>query len=104
MSDSTVTREELKRVLDDIFQRILGDGERERAEREPGPPPWTPEPQRDPRYEHLEPEEWDQVPTAPEQLAQEWQHAVLMNTQEDVRPLLDDALDPAPAGDAAGQL
>ena len=39
MSDSSVTKEDLSRVLDDIFQRILGDGERERAVRDPGPPP-----------------------------------------------------------------
>ena len=93
MSDSSVTKEDLKRVLDDIFQRILGDGERERAVRDPGPPPWTPEPQDDPRYEGLEPEEWDSVPTPPEQWTEEWRYAVVMNAQEDVRPLLDDALD-----------
>ena len=93
MSDSSVTREDLKRVLDDIFQRILGEGERERADREPGPPPWTPEPQEDPRYEHLEPEEWDQVPSPPEQWTQDWRDAVTMNAQDDVRPLLDDALE-----------
>ena len=55
------TRTDLIRVLDDIFQRILADGERTRAEREAGPPPWTPEPQTDQRYEGVEPEKWDTV-------------------------------------------
>ena len=65
MSHSTVTKENLTRVLDAIFQRILGDGEGERAVREPGPPPWTPDPLDDPRYDHFEPEEWHMVPSPP---------------------------------------
>ena len=93
MSDASVTREDLKRVLDDIFQRILRDGERERALRNSGAPPWTPEPQVDPQYEGLEMEEWDSVPSPPERLAQDWRFAVMMNAQEDVRVLLDDALE-----------
>ena len=86
------TREDLQRVLDDIFHRILQDGERTRAERDPGPPPWTPEPQTDPRYEGLEPEEWDAVPYPPDQWTQDWRNAVMCNAQEDVRPLVEDAL------------
>ena len=86
------TREDLQRVLDDIFHRILQDGERTRAERDPGPPPWTPEPQDDPRYEGLEPEEWDEVPYPPEQWTQDWRNAVMCNAQEDVHPLVGDAL------------
>lgn len=39
MSRPAPTREDLVRVLDDIFRRILPDGERTRAEREAGPPP-----------------------------------------------------------------
>ena len=62
MRRSSPTREDLQRVLDDIFHRILQDGERTRAERKSGPPPWTPEPQTDLRYEGLEPEDWDEVP------------------------------------------
>ena len=86
------TREDLQRVLDDIFHRILQDGERTRAERAPGPPPWTPEPQDDPRYEGLDPEEWDEVPYPPEQWTQDWRNAVMCNAQEDVHPLVGDAL------------
>ncbi len=86
------TREDLQRVLDDIFHRILQDGERTRAERDPGAPPWTPEPQTDPRYEGLEPEAWDEVPYPPEQWTQDWRNAVMCNAQEDVHPLVGDAL------------
>jgi hypothetical protein len=53
------TREELARVLDDVFRRVLDEASApapERAEREAGAPDWTPEPQTDPRYEGLEPE------------------------------------------------
>ena len=87
------TREELASVLDDVFRRVLDDGERNRAEREPGAPEWTAEPQTDPRYEGLEPEDWDKVPTWPELWASEWQDAVLLNRLSDVEPLVDDALD-----------
>ena len=54
-------------MLDDSFHRIVQDGERMRAEREPGPSPWTPEPQDEPRYESQEPEEWDAVLHPPEE-------------------------------------
>ena len=79
-------------MLDAIFQRILLDGERTRAERDPGPPPWTPEPQTDPRYEHLDPEAWHTVPYPPEQWIEEWRDALVTNRQEGVRPLVTDAL------------
>ena len=81
-------------MLDDIFRRVLDDGERMRAEREPGEsPPWTPEPQTDPLYEGLEPEDWDKVASPPEILATEWRDAVLLNRVNDVEPLVEDALE-----------
>ena len=92
MAESARTRADLVRVLDAIFRRILLDGERTRAERDDGPPPWTPEPQTDFLYEGLEPEEWDKVPYPPEQWTQEWREAVIVNRQEDVHPLVADAL------------
>ena len=73
------TREDRQRVLEDIFCRILDDGERTRAERDPGPPHWTPEPQEDPRYENLEPEEWHEVPYPPEKWMDGWRNAVMCN-------------------------
>lgn len=45
------TRKELAHVLDDVFRRVLDDGERNRAERKAGAPDWIPEPQTDLRYE-----------------------------------------------------
>ncbi len=91
--ERTPTRDELARVLDDIFRRVLDDGERTRAEREPGMPPWVPEPQTDPLYEGLEPEDWDKVPSTPELWASEWRDAVLTNRVGDVATLVDDALE-----------
>ena len=87
------TREELARVLDDVFRRVLDDGERKRAEREEGAPAWVPEPQTDPRYEGVEPEDWDKIPTWPELWASEWQDAVLLNRLSDIEPLVEDALE-----------
>jgi hypothetical protein len=85
-------RADLVRVLDDIFWRILEFGERTRAEREAGPPPWTPEPQTDPRYHGVEPERWEDVPYPPEQWTEEWRDAVVKNRQDDVLPMVTDAL------------
>ena len=91
--DRPPTRDELKRVLDDLFRRVLDDGERDRAGREPGlAPPWAPSPQDDPLYEGLEPEEWDSVPTEPERDAEEWWDSVLVNRTTAVEPLLDAAI------------
>lgn len=70
-------QEELTRVLDDIFRGVLDDGERTRAEREPGMPPWTPEAQTDPLYEDLDPEDWHRVPYPPDLWAQEWRRSGL---------------------------
>ncbi len=92
MTESAPARVDLVRVLDTVFRRILEDGERTRAEREAGAPPWTPEPQTDPRYEGLDLEEWGTVAYPPEQWIQEWRDAVVMNCQEDVRPMVTDAL------------
>lgn len=77
-------QEELTRVLDDIFRGVLDDGERTRAEREPGMPPWTPEAQTDPLYEDLDPEDWHRVPYPPDLWAQEWRGAILTNRLDDV--------------------
>lgn len=42
------TRQDLSLLLDDIFRRILEDGERTRAQRDPGyAPPWIPDPETD---------------------------------------------------------
>ena len=92
MTESAPARVDLVRVLDTVFRRILEDGERTRAEREAGAPPWTPEPQTDPRYEGLDLEEWGTVAYPSEQWIQEWRDAVVMNCQEDVRPMVTDAL------------
>ena len=92
MAESVPARADLVRVLDTVFRRILEDGERTRAEREAGPPPWTPEPQTDPRYEGVEPEKWDTVSYPPEQWTEEWRDAVVTNRQADVRPMVTDAL------------
>ncbi len=51
-----------------------------------------PEPQTDPRYEGLKMEEWDTVAYPPEQWIKEWQIAVMTNCQDDVRPMVTDAL------------
>ena len=91
--DRQPTRAELKQVLDDVFRRVLDDGEHARAEREPGAePPWVPCPQDDPLYEGLEPEEWDSVPTALDVRRQDWEDAILFNRTEQVATLVDDAL------------
>ena len=92
MAESLPARADLVRILDIVFRRILEDGERTRAEREAGPPPWTPEPQTDPRYEGVEPEKWDTVAYPPELWTQEWRDAVVTNRQDDVRPMVADAL------------
>ncbi len=92
MTESAPARVDLVRVLDTVFRRILEDGERTRAERAAGAPPWTPEPQTDPRYEGLQMEEWHTVAYPPEQWIQEWRDAVVMNCQDDVRPMVTDAL------------
>ncbi len=92
MAESVPARADLVRVLDTVFRRILEDGERTRADREAGPPPWTPEPQSDPRYEGVEPEKWDTVAYPPEQWMEEWRDAVVTNRQDDVRPMVTDAL------------
>ncbi len=91
--DRPPSREELKRVLDDLFRRVLDDGERGRAEREPGmPPPWAPSPQDDPLYEGLTVDEGHTVPTEPEREADAWRDAVSLNRTSDVEPLLDAAM------------
>ena len=91
--DCLPTREELKRVLDDMFRHVLDDGESGRAEREPGtPPPWTPSPLDDPIYDGLTVEEWHAVPTEPEREAAEWQDAVSLNRTMDVEPWLNAAI------------
>lgn len=87
------TRQELAEIVDELFRRVLDDGERTRSVRPSGPPPWTPDPQSDPRYDDLEPTEWHKVPYPPEQWQEEWQRAVMLNTQEDVADLVVDALD-----------
>ena len=92
MSKASPTREDLVGVLDDIFRRVLQDGERTRADRAPGPPEWLPEPATDPRYEGLEPEQWNDVDYPPEEWIAEWRSAVLTNTVKDVLPMVADAL------------
>ncbi len=42
------TQDELKRVLDDLFEKVLADGELARAMRPPGPPEWIVEGPDDP--------------------------------------------------------
>ncbi len=37
------TPAELRRAMDDLFRKVLADGERRRAAYPPGPPPWTPD-------------------------------------------------------------
>ena len=86
--DRLPTREELKRVLDDMLRRVLDDGEGLRADREPGlAPPWAPSPQDDPLYDGLDVEEWHTIPTEPERDAEEW-----LNRTTVVEPLLDAAM------------
>ncbi len=92
MNKVSPTREDLVGVLDDIFRRVLQDGERTRAERAAGPPEWLPDPATDPRYEGLEPEQWNDVDYPPEEWIAEWRHAVMTNTVEDVLPMVIDAL------------
>ena len=92
MSKDSPSREDLVGVLDDIFRRVLQDGERTRAERAAGPPEWLPDPATDPRYEGLEPEQWNDVDYPPEEWIAEWRHAVMTNTVEDVLPMVIDAL------------
>ena len=65
MTESAPARVHLVRVLETVFRRILEDGERTRAEREAGAPPWMPEPQIDPRYDGLELKQWDSVGLSP---------------------------------------
>jgi integrase len=87
------TRADLKAVLDDVFRRVLDDGEQARADRAPGePPPWIPCPQEDPLYEGLDIDQWDTVPTAVDIHRQEWEDAVLTNRVSDVETLVDDAI------------
>ena len=92
--DRPPTREELKRVLDDLFRRVLDEGEHDRTDREPGslPPPRAPSPQDDPLHEGLTIEEWHTVPTEPEREADQWRDAVSLNRAHDVKPLLDAAM------------
>ena len=86
------TRDQLVGVLNDVFHRILQDGEAERAERVSGPPPWTPDPTTDPRYEGLAPEEWNSVPYPPEIWETEWRDALMMNQLDNVEHRVNDAL------------
>lgn len=87
------TRQELADILEEVFRRVLDDGERTRAMRPSDPPPWAPYPQFDPQYENVDPENWDRVPYPPAQWQDDWRWAVIMNAQEDVAHLVDDALD-----------
>ena len=53
-------------------------------------------PDVDPAYEGLEPEDWHEVPTAPERLADDWRDDVNLNRFSHVKPLVVAALSAKP--------